>query len=88
VKAGAARAFTVAVTRVKLPPVGEPTPTTPAAGQGQLRCEAREPQADGPRYRRCTFSLVNNARGRQLVVAVTVGYGGAIKTMRPPSRVG
>jgi hypothetical protein len=84
----AGRSFTVAVTGVKLPPDGETTPTTPQPDK--VRCAAK--LAGGTLKGRgaggCTFNVPKNARGKRLVVAVTVEYGGATKTVQLPFRVG
>ncbi len=84
----AGKPFTVAVTGVKLPPDGEPTPTIPRPDK--YRCAAK--LAGRPLRGRgtggCSFALPKSARGKRLVVVVTVEYGGTKRTTQLSYRVG
>jgi hypothetical protein len=81
----AGKSFSVAVTAVKLPPDAEPTPTTPDAYSCSAKLAGRALPGRGTG--RCTYTLPKTARGKQLIVSVTVQYEGAKKSFQLPFRV-
>jgi hypothetical protein len=83
----AGRPFSVAVTAVKLPPDGEQTPTTPPPDAYSCSAKLAGRTLAGRGTGRCTYTLPKGARGKRLVVSVTVQYEGAKKAFQLPFRV-
>jgi hypothetical protein len=84
----AGKPFTVTVTGLQLPPDGESTPAVPRPDKYSCAAKLAGRKLNGRGTGGCTFALPKNARGKRLVVAVTVQYEGATKIVQLPYRIG
>jgi hypothetical protein len=81
----AGKAFTVTVTGLKLPPVAARATPQPESYSCKATLAGRPLAGGGPNG--CTFKLSKKARGKKLVVAVTVQYQGVTKTVERTYKV-
>jgi hypothetical protein len=83
----AGKRFTLTVTGLQLPPDGNPVATTPQPESYTCTAKLAGRLLAGSGPGGCTFKLRKKARGKKLVVAVTVQYQGATKTVEFPFKV-
>jgi hypothetical protein len=83
----AGRAFTVKPTGLQLPPSGATVQTLPVPESYTCRARLAGKVLAGRDTAGCTFAIPKKARGKQLVVDVTVSYQGVSKTTRLSFRV-
>ena len=75
----AGKSFTVTVTGLKLPPTGARATPQPESYSCKATLAGRPLAGSGPNG--CTFKLNKKARGKKLVVSVTIKYQGVTKTV-------
>jgi hypothetical protein len=83
----AGKLFTVTVTGLELPPDGNLLSTPPQPESYTCRAKVAGKPLAGRGQGGCTFKLPKKARGKKLVVAVTVQYEGVAKTVEYPFKV-
>lgn len=84
----AGKPFSINPISLKLPPSGEPVSILPSPDTYSCAAKLKGTRLSGSGKGGCTWNLPRNARGKLLVVVVTVTYQGASKSVPFTYRVG